>query len=136
MGFGDPAASPCSSLLVAEEPQLWHLQRLHPLLLFLTLVSAELLLTLAAVFSAKLFSSLLKSVIPYVLPPLLTGSALASGLSVLELAGVGSVGHGESFWQTLRGATLVALPLLKSCPASSMHIWYHNWLNFIFPGVC
>jgi len=36
------------------------------------------------------------------------GLALASGRSVLELAGIGSAGHGGSFWQLLTEATPVA----------------------------
>ena len=53
------------------------------------------LLSPAAV--VEVFSPLLKSVIPAVLPLSLMGSALASGGSVLEPAGIGSVGHGGSF---------------------------------------
>jgi len=36
------------------------------------------------------------------------GSALASGRSVLEPAGVGSFGHRGSFWQLLTEATAAA----------------------------
>jgi len=64
-----------------------------------------LLLVLCRVFP------LLHCVIPEVLPPSLMGSALASGGSVLELSGTGSVGHRGSFWQLLTEATPVA-PLL------------------------
>jgi len=53
--------------------------------------------------------TVLTYVIPEVLPPLLMGLALASSGSVLELAGVGCIGHGGSFWQLLTEATLVAL---------------------------
>jgi len=47
----------------------------------------------------KIFFPLLKCIIPEVLPPLLMGSALASDRSALELADIGSIGHGGSFWQ-------------------------------------
>ncbi|XP_074683769.1 LYR motif-containing protein 4 isoform X1 [Strix aluco] len=51
----------------------------------------------AAIAGAQQFFPLLKYVIPEVLPPLLMGSALASDGSVLEPAGIGSVGHGGRF---------------------------------------
>jgi len=51
---------------------------------------------------------LLNCVIPEALPPLLMGSALASGGSVLEPAGIGSILHGGNFWQLLTEATPVA----------------------------
>jgi len=43
------------------------------------------------------FFPLLKYVITEALPPLLIGLALASSVSVLEPAGIGSVKHGGSF---------------------------------------
>ncbi|KAM6059669.1 uncharacterized protein LJ206_014270 isoform 2-T2 [Theristicus caerulescens] len=61
------------------------------------------------------FLPLLKYVIAEALPPSLMGSALASGESVLELAGTGSVGHGGSFWHHLTEATPAALWLPKPC---------------------
>ena len=48
-------------------------------------------------FLVLVFSPLLKYVIPEALPPSLMSSALASGGSVLEPAGIGSVGHRGSF---------------------------------------
>jgi len=47
------------------------------------------------------FFFLIQYVIPEVLPPLLLGSVLASGRSVPELAGIGSIGHRRSFQQLL-----------------------------------
>lgn len=49
-----------------------------------------------------------------VLPPLLMDSALASSGFLLELAGIGSVGHGGSIWLLLTEATLVALSTTKT----------------------
>ena len=54
------------------------------------------------------FFPLLKYVITEVLPPLLMGLALASGGSVLELAGTGSVGHGGKLLAASRNTTPVA----------------------------
>jgi len=66
----------------------------------LTLVSAELFLLhrLApdCCFHHSFFFPFLKSVFTEMLPPLL-GLALASGRSILNPAGIGSVRHGESF---------------------------------------
>jgi len=53
-----------------------------------------------------------------VLPLLLMG--LASGESIWELAGIGSIGHGGSFWQLLAEATPVAPVLPKPCHASQI----------------
>jgi len=64
----------------------------------LTLVSAELLLSYShSSLLLQVFSPLLKCVIPEELPVLLMGSALASGGSILELAGIGFIGHGGIF---------------------------------------
>jgi len=71
--------------------------------------------------SADFFSPLLNYVIPKVLPLSLMGSALASGGSVLEPAGTGSVGHGGSFWQLLTEATPVAPSLPKPCHTNPIH---------------
>jgi len=46
---------------------------------------------------------------------------LASSGSVLELAGIGSVGHGGSFGQLLTESTPVAPPLSKPCHANPVH---------------
>ncbi|KAJ7408622.1 hypothetical protein WISP_120259 [Willisornis vidua] len=51
-----------------------------------------------------------KCVIIEALPPFVSGSTLASGTSVLELAGIVSAGHGGSSWQLLTEATPVAPP--------------------------
>jgi len=50
------------------------------------------------------------------------GLALASGGSVLELAGIGSIGHGGSFQQLLTGSTSVAHLLPKACHANPVQI--------------
>ena len=65
----------------------------------------------------QLFFSLLKSVIPEALLPSLMGSALASSGSILEPAGIGSVGHEGNFQQLLTEATPVAPPPPKPCHA-------------------
>ena len=68
--------------------------------------------------------SLLKCIILEVLPPTLMGSALASGGSTFEPAGIGSVGHRGRFWQLLTEATPVAPPLPKPCHANPVHfLW-------------
>jgi len=59
--------------------------------------------------------------IPEALPPSLMGSALASGGSILEPAGVGSTGHRGSFWQLLTEATPVAPLLPKPGHANPVH---------------
>jgi len=46
------------------------------------------------------------------------GSALASGGSVLEPAGIGSAGHGGSFWPLLTEFAPVAPLLPKPCQAN------------------
>ena len=66
------------------------------------LVSAELFLSLVLLLSsicccAAGFFPLLKYVITEALKSSLTGSTLASSGSILEPAGIGSVGHGGSF---------------------------------------
>jgi len=90
-----------------------------------TLVSAGLLLShrLTPLFgcsSADCFFPLLNYVIPEVLPLSLMGSALASGGSVLEPAGTGSVGRGGSFWQLPTEATPLAPPLPEPCHANPL----------------
>ncbi|KAM9616085.1 uncharacterized protein ACIBXB_020459 [Morphnus guianensis] len=84
-------------------------------------------LSLAAVsVPQQLFFPLLRSVIPEVLPLSLMGSALSSSGSVLEPAGIGSVGHGGSFWHLLTESTPVAPPppppLPKPCHADPIHV--------------
>ena len=88
----------------------------------LTLVSAELFLTRIVTPSShcRFFFPLLKHVIPEALPLSLMGSALASSRSILELAGIGSVRHGGSFWQVLTEATPLAPLLPKPCHANSI----------------
>jgi len=68
----------------------------HPPPPSLTLLSSEL-----SVLSPADNALLLNLVIPEALLPSLLGLALASSGSVLELAGIASVGHGGSFWQLL-----------------------------------
>jgi len=63
----------------------------------------------------QFFSPLLKYVVIEVLPPLLIGLALASGGSVLELAGTGFIRHGGSFSQLLTEVTPIAPLLPKHC---------------------
>lgn len=65
-----------------------------------------------------------QTVTPAMPPPSLLGSALASDMSVLELAGTGSVRPGRSFWQLLKKSTPVAPLLPKPCHASLV-----KWLN-------
>jgi len=55
-----------------------------------------------------------------VLPPSVTGSALASGRSILEIAGTGSMGHGGNFWHLLPEATPAAPLLPKPCHANAI----------------
>jgi len=73
---------------------------------------------------------LLKYVIIEALPPSLMRSALASGGSVLEPAGTGSIRHGGSFWQLLTEATPVAPLLPKPCHTNPQHqpftLTYHS----------
>jgi len=97
----------CSGVSNTSFPLLLHCPSC--LLSFSHIVS---LLSLTAV-PPQFFPPLLSYVIPEVLPLSLMGSALASGGSVLELAGTGSVGHGGSFWQLLTEATPIAPPLPK-----------------------
>jgi len=53
------------------------------------------------------FFCLFNYIIPEALPPLLMGSALPSGGSILEPGGTGSVSHGGNFWQFLTEASPV-----------------------------
>lgn len=85
--------------------------------LSLTLVSLQTcfshIFSLLSVFSFALTQQvfpLLKYVIPEVLPLLLMSLALASGLSILELLGIGRVGHGGSFCHLLTEATYRPFP--------------------------
>lgn len=94
----------------------------------MTWVSAEQLLSwiltplsgCCLLFTQYLFL-LLNFDIPEVLPPSLMGSALVSGGSILALAGVGSVEHGEIFSQLLTEAAPAApcphqnLPIQTKC---------------------
>jgi len=74
--------------------------------------------SLSNAFLPQFFLPLLKYVIPEALPPSLIGLALASSGSVLELAGIGFIRHGESFSQLLTEATPIAPPLPKPCHAN------------------
>jgi len=87
----------------------------------LTLMSAELFLShhLSSLPSHRSFLiPFLKYVIPEALPLSLIGLALASGGSILELAGTGCIRHGGSFWQLLTEATPTAPLLPKPCHAN------------------
>ncbi|KAM9591150.1 uncharacterized protein ACIBXB_006064 isoform 2-T2 [Morphnus guianensis] len=92
---------------------------------------------------SQLFFFLLEYVITEALPLSLIGSALASGRSVSEPAGIGSVGHRGSFQQLLTEATPVTPPpppLPKPChtkpiqqgrmPLAFLATWAHCWLIF------
>jgi len=80
----------------------------------LTLSHSSLLTAFHHVF----FLPLLKCVIPEALPPLLTGLALGSGQSILELAGTGLIKHGGSFLQLLTEDTPTASLLPNLCHAN------------------
>ena len=69
------------------------------------------------------FFPLLYYVIPEALPPSLMGLTLASSGSVLETAGIGSIGHGESFWQLLTKNNPVPTPLPKPCHPNPIHTY-------------
>jgi len=69
------------------------------------------------------FFPLLKYLISEVLPLSLIGSASVSSGSILELADIGSIRHGGSFWQLLTEATPVALPLPKPCHTNPLHLF-------------
>ena len=81
------------------------------------------------------FFPLLEHTITEVLPPSLKCLALASGGSVSELAGTGSVGHRANFWQLLTEATPAAPPLPKQCHANPVHTHtkdiFHVWYFYI-----
>jgi len=62
------------------------------------------------------------------------GLALASSRSNLELAGVGFIGHGGSFWQFLAEATLVAPPPREQTVAHHKAMTSTE-TTFLFPAV-
>jgi len=64
---------------------------------------------------------LVKYVITEALPPLLIGLALASGGSILEPVGIGSIRYGRSLSQLLTEATPTASLLPKPCHANPHH---------------
>jgi len=102
---GQPASPWSSSRAAREDSLLQCLKHLLPSPSSLTLVSAEVFLShrlppLSSLpFHCCFFLPLLKHVIPEALPPSPIGLALASGRSVLELAGTSFIRHGESFYQ-------------------------------------
>ena len=66
------------------------------------------------------------------------GSALASGGSVMEPTGIGSIGHGGNFFQLLTEAAPVAPPSTKTLPrkpdtVTSMMLAFSLFLQII-PG--
>ena len=67
------------------------------------------------------FPPFLNYVIPEAPPPSLMGSALTSGGSVLEPAGIGSIRHRGSFWQLLREATSVAPTCYQNLATQIQH---------------
>ena len=94
---GGQPASPWSSPWAAGESLLWCLKHLLPLILHCFGVCRVASLTYShSCVTLHFFSLLLKYVIPEALPPSLMGSALASSGSILEPAGIGSIGHGEA----------------------------------------
>jgi len=125
---GGHPASPWSSPCTVGESLLQHLEHLLPLLLhcpwclqscFSHTVSLP---SIRCCCSTPGFPSLLKYIIPEVLPPLLMGSALASSGSILELAGIGSVRHRGSFCRFSKQPPCSPLPLPKPCHANRIHI--------------
>ena len=98
------------------------------------------LLSACSCCCAANFFPLLKYVIPEALPPLLVGLAMASSGSVLEPAGIGSVGHRRIFPQLLTEATHVALLLPKPCCAKPIQLLpkkkpcslnYQKWRSWV-----
>jgi len=78
------------------------------------------------------FTFLLNYVIPEMLPPLLMNSAFASR-SVLEPAGIGSIGHRGSFQQLLTGATPIALPATKTLPCKPSTAGMRGYIIYLTP---
>lgn len=70
---------------------------------------------------------LFRCIIPEALPLLLMGSTLASGSSILEPAGAGSIEHRGTIYHLLTGAASVAPPLAKPCHANPT-----QWYGFIW----
>ena len=122
MGCRGQPASPWSTSPAAGESVLRRLEHPLPLLLhwlwclqscFSPIVS---LLSPATIAVRQGFFALLKYIIPEELPLSLMGLALASGGSVLEPVGVGSIGHRGNLRQLLTEATPVAHPTTKTLP--------------------
>lgn len=67
---------------------------------------------------------ILYNVIPDALPLLLIDSSMASGGSILEPAGICSLGHEGNFWQHLTEATCVAPPATKPLPSKPHTLCY------------
>lgn len=67
------------------------------------------------------FFPLFKSVFSETLPPSQMGLAMASSGTLLELAGINSVGHGGNFWHLLTEVTAVTPPLPKPCHATRIY---------------
>jgi len=95
----------------------------------LTLVSAELFLSyrltpLSGCCCGGVSPShpLLHCTTPEVLRPWLMSSPSASGRSILEAAGIGSIRHGGSFWQLLTEAAPVASPHNQNPATQTQHI--------------
>jgi len=93
----------------------------HPSPSSLTLVSAELFLSHRLTPLSELLlhcrcCPLLKYVLTEALPLSLIGLTLASGGSILETAGAGSIRYGGSFSQLLTEATPIAPAITKTLP--------------------
>lgn len=74
-----------------------------------------------------------KSLIPKVLPPFLTGPALTSGWSVLEPAGIASVGHGgAAAYIILSQKVLLEPPLTKTWPCKPSIIMVRFYYHYSF----
>jgi len=137
---GRQPASPWSSSQAAREGSLLrHFRHLPPPTFFTDLGVCRVVSLLSShsslfnvVSPPSLFLLFLKDVITEALPLALTGLALASGRSVLEPAGTGSIRHGGSFSQLLTEATPVAPPLPKSYHANPEQ---HASLG-VLPGNC
>lgn len=108
---------------VVRESSLWHLEhflpRLFPGLYVCRALSPSCLAPLSQLLLCRFFS-LLNYVIPEGLPPFLMYWALASSSSVLELVGIGFLGHSESFWHLFMEASLYSFTA-TICPCKAVH---------------
>lgn len=89
-------------------------------------------LSLSSCSCQGFFVPLLTPLIPVALPPPLLGSALASGLSILELLAL-APWDGGSFWQLLTEGTPAAPLLPKPCHESQVNQGIKS--SSVFPRV-